>query len=569
MKQRHVKPGEMLAMDPSQLHRGPNGDMFWMLGSSTTPNARKGDLIEVTIRGELEHHEADAFGGESYEGILKRVEAAMKGDACDGEYADEDEFQASPPEAVVLVIDSPGGVVAGLNETVAALQRMKAKYEIPIYAYVNEMAASAAYAIACAADEVYCPPSAIIGSIGVISTMVSQARKNAKDGYDVRLLTSGARKADGHLHAPISDDALKVEMRRVNKLALAFFKIASKARGVPVETIQSYEAGIFLGPEAVARGLADGVISFEDFILGASQSDNATQSGGNQTDRRVTKPSEKAMPVALAALIKKTKAKIAAAIAADAEPEKLAALYADLAAYKKTKKHVEHTETEEGADGDEEGDDDGEGDDDDKDSDKSEKMSEEEEKLPAKDKDDDEEEDEDEEEEESEESEEKAAKAALALVREVTGMKGKKSLGAARALFATAKSAAEGYVQMKRENRARDKAALIEGARGKYLTKAEATWLKTQPKSVVEGFVEMRKANGVIVNTDDTTLVKAKHAAPGTEESLPADTIKMIDDAVASWTGPDKAAFRKTLVDANLATHKKLLATATNGQGRI
>jgi ClpP class serine protease len=567
MKERHVKPGEMLAMDPSRLHRGPAGDFFWMLGSSTTPNVRKGDIIEVTIRGELEHHAADAFGGESYEGILARVESAMKGEACGDEEGDDgDVAQASPPSAVLLCIDSPGGVVAGLNECVASLQKMKAQYKIPLYVYVNEMAASAAYAIACAADEIYCPPSAIVGSIGVISTMVSQARKNEKDGYDVRLLTSGARKADGHLHAPISDAALKVEMQRVNKLALAFFKIASKARGVSVDTIQSYEAGIFLGPEAVQRGLADGVLSYEDFLLGASQETPALKAGGNQTDRRVTKPkSEAVMAVALAALIKKTEAAIAKA----KDPEKLSALYADLAAYKKTKKHVEHTETEEGADGDEEGDDDGDekDDGDDKDSDKSEK-------FPAKDKggeDDDEDEEEDEEEEEEEssaESEEKDAKAALSLIRSMTGMRGKKALGGARALFQTAINGAKDIAAMKKSNASREKKDLIASARGKYITRLDADWLGTQPLAVVKGFVETRRKQGVIVNTDDTTLVKPKHVEPGTEESLPTDTIEMIDAAVAGWAG-NKETYRAELVKAHLAAHKKTIATATNGQGRI
>ena len=129
------------------------------------------------------------------------------------------------------------------------------------------MAASAAFAIACACDERYAPPSAIIGSIGVISTMVSQAEADAKAGLDVRLITSGARKADGHLHAPLTEGAIEAETARVAKLAKAFFKIASKATGLSVATIEGFQAGIYLGPDAEKRGLIDSVMSWDDAIL--------------------------------------------------------------------------------------------------------------------------------------------------------------------------------------------------------------------------------------------------------------------------------------------------------------
>jgi ClpP class serine protease len=571
MKERRIKPGEMLAMTSKSIQQDRKG-FFWMIGSGATPNERRGDVTIVSIRGELEHHEADAFGGESYEAIIDRVRSAMTGEDCDDSAADEEPVETTPPAAVILCIDSPGGVVAGLSETVAALQRLKAQYKIPIYAYVNEMAASAAYAIACAADEIYCPPSAIIGSIGIISTMVSQSRKDAKDGYDVRLLTSGARKADGHPHAPLTDDALKVEMRRVNKLALAFFKIASKARGVPVETIQSYEAGIFLGPDAVKRGLADGVLSFEDFVSSASTSSTPVlSSGGNQTDRRETQKTKSeavTMSVALKALIKKTEA----AIATTKDPEKLATLYADLSAFKKTKKHVEHTETEEGADdGDDSDDEDKKDDDEDDDSDKAAKSDDKEKAdFPKKDKGDDDAEEE-EEESESEESEKKAASAALALIQSMTGMKGKRALGGARALFETAINGAKDIAAIKKQNASRAKKELIAGARGKYITRFDAEWLASQPLATVQGFIETRRKQGVIVNTDDSTLLKPKQATPGTEESLPADTLAMIESATASFPGSkaEKDAFRATLVTAQLKTHTETVAKALNGQGRI
>lgn len=588
---RFVKNGEMLAIRRNHLHQGPQG-FFWMMGSGLKASERLGDVAIVYVRGELDHHE-DPYGcQESYENILKKMQAALSGQDCvdrhklehlKANYGDEagyEPIEAVPPKTVIVCIDSPGGVVAGLNETVFAIQKLrKANPNVSVVAYCNEMAASAAYALACACEEIICPRSAVIGSIGVISTMISQARKNERDGYDVRLLTSGARKADGHPHTPITDAAEAAEMGRVQKLALSFWKLASKARGLPVSTIKSYEAGIFLGMDAKSRGLVDAVMSFDDVLLGAGETtpeDPIVKAGGNQTDRRVNtekvsitpQSTEAAMPIALAALIKKTEA----AVAKEKDPKKLSALLASLEAYKKTEKHIEHTKSEEGDDGDDDSDDDKDKDEDDESEDSEESSSEDEKKMSKKaefpPKKDGEEDDEDEEDDE-EESEEKSAKAALAAVQAITGMKGKKALGALQAIAATAANTAADVAALKKASAGRDKAALIASAKGKHLTPKEATWLGTQKMSVVQGFVEMRKKAGVIVNTDDSTLIKPKYSQPGTEESLPSETIKLIDDAVSASGAHDPKAFRAALVEAHLKAHTERLRSASNGVGRI
>jgi signal peptide peptidase SppA len=230
-----------------------------MMGSGPLPNERRGDVAIVHVRGELEHHEEEGGCAESYEGIRKKWADALAGRTDDDEDADD---ALGPPKVIVMVIDSPGGVVSGLNETVKALQRLRRENpEVRTIAYCNEMAASAAYALACACEKIIAPPSAIVGSIGVISTMVSQARHDQKEGLDVRLLTSGTRKADGHPHAPISDTAVAVEQRRVDKLAAAFFAIAAKARGLSIDKIRALQAGIFLGKDAIRFKLVDEVKS--------------------------------------------------------------------------------------------------------------------------------------------------------------------------------------------------------------------------------------------------------------------------------------------------------------------
>lgn len=520
--------------------------MFWMLGSGPLPNERRGDVMLVHVRGELEHHKADSYGcAESYEGLREKMAWAYEGQVDGDEDADD---AGGPPKAIVMVIDSPGGVVSGLNETVKALQKMAAEHpDVRVMAYCNEMAASAAYALACSCSRILAPENAIVGSIGVISTMVSQARKDQKEGYDVRLLTSGARKADGHPHAPLSDAAVNVEQARVEKLADAFFRLASKARGIPVGKIRNLEAGIFLGKDAKRVGLVDEVTSLDDVIAAASAESSGALpvSGGNKTDRKAR--------MDLKALIRRTEA----AIAKEKDPERLSALYATLAGYKKVEKYTKEEETskEESTEEEESAE---EGEEESASAEEDEKKS----ALP-----DDEDDDED-----GDEDEKKSSKASLAFraaVESLTGKKGKAAIGAMHAVFRENASALERVKKLEAGQKKSEKASLIASVRGKYCTRADAAWLETQPLSVVRGYVEHAKERGMIVNVDESALVKPKHVEPGTAESLPQERLDAIEAALAGAAeGKAKEDLRKALVAAHLADHNKTIATALNGAGR-
>ena len=289
--------------------------------------------VVVHIMGALEHR--DCGYGDSYEQIRVRfgeaIEAAQK--------------------CVILRIDSPGGVVSGLNQAVYDMQRVKKHAGIPVYVYVDELCASAAYAIACVADEIFIPPAGIAGSIGVISTMCDQVAADKKDGLNFVTITSGKRKADGHPHVTISEDAVAAEKVRVKELASQFFAIVKKARGIDAKGL---EAAIFTGKDAVSAGVADEVMGWEELLaqIGLAHSENVV-SRSTRSDSGVSDYSqEEAMALRLSALIEKTKAAIKAAKPADrkslqAKLSRLEATAADLRAdYKKTVKKSEETEEE-------------------------------------------------------------------------------------------------------------------------------------------------------------------------------------------------------------------------------
>jgi ClpP class serine protease len=583
MRRRIVGSGEMLAVGPGVLQRDANtGAFFWLMGAGPAASERRGthqDVAVVHVRGTLDHHRGT--GDDSYEEILSRLQDAFAG-------RDQGE-DGSPPSAVILCIDSRGGVVAGLNETVAAIQKLRKDAGIPLVAYVNEMAASAAFAIACSCDKRYGPASAVVGSIGTISTMASQYEKDRADGYDFRLLTSGARKADGHPHAPISDAAVNAEQRRVDALAQAFFKLASSALKVPASKLEAMQAAIFLGPEAARRGLLDGVRSLDDVAASLSrEAPPSTEANGNETDRRASTNTAldksaklgSALPHATSLRgesrmkLKARIAAIAAALATGVDVAKNSALLAE-------KYGALAVAAEKGDDDpDDEGDDDDK-DDDDPDESKSQKAAkkaeeakkaaeaakhrakaaefkkraeeaEEAAKMAEGDDDD--------------EAEEEEAKAALALVQQATGLTGRAALGAAASMFGAVQLQGKRLAAIEKRSEDEARASLI-GSIAKASTKAERDMLATWPLAQVKSFVDVRLKSG-LVHVDESSLVRPKHVEPGTAASLPRETLAMIDAATENYPG-DKAKYRQSQIDAHLAAHKKNLDAALNGAGRI
>lgn len=561
---RPIKRGEALAIMSEMIHSDHRAQ-WWDYYSGTPLNEKLGTVSVVCIRGSLDHHSGYC---DSYESILDRVSSALSGDdvvevAKRKSYWDESVVvpPAEPPTAVVLRIDSPGGVCSGLNETVFALRKMAAAAEIPLIAYVDELAASAAYALACACSEIILPASAIAGSIGVISGMYDQTAADEKMGIKFVTLKSGARKDDGHPHVALTDAALNAEQRRVDKLAKQFYRIVAQARPLSSKEIEALQAGIFLGSEVVAKGLADAVMGWDEVIdslndpiaskkslAKLSHSDSNSDTG---MTNNVTPSKETGMSLAaLTALVKRA----TAAVASEQDPKKKKALTANLAtyqasleAYKKEKHSIEKTETEEGedpTDGDDEKDDDG-GDDSDEDEKKSEAS-----------------------EESAEMDEEKEKKSAKALLGAGATAEAVNALAAVYRKANAYDQTRKDVEMLKANAEVSAKNAMIDAALGMggkpvRITPAEAIHLRGAKTSEVKFFLSMRK--GAIINTENGGIhVPDPSAKPGDGSGLSAEILKQVDTAVfAAPEGIDRAKLRASM----LAEHEKRMSAGLNGAG--
>ncbi len=221
------------------------------------PFVRAGDVAVVAIDGPLAQRAWSCmgmFGGDGYDAIEARVRAALA------------DVQVG---AVVLRVDSPGGEVAGCFEAVRAIRAAAADARKPLVAYADELACSAAYALACACDAIVLPDTGAVGSVGVIAALTDESAALAAEGLAVHLITSGAAKADGHPAVPLSADARARIQAEVDYLADVFALEVGAARGMAAADVRALEARVLYGPQAVAAGLADQVGNLQDAITRA------------------------------------------------------------------------------------------------------------------------------------------------------------------------------------------------------------------------------------------------------------------------------------------------------------
>ena len=166
--------------------------------------------------------------------------------------------------AIVLDIDSPGGESSGVFDLA---DRIRAATAIkPVWAVANDMAFSAAYALASAASRLIVSRTGGVGSIGVIAMHVDQSVKDQQDGIAYTAVFAGDRKNDLNPHAPITGEAQSFLQGEVNRIYDLFATTVAKHRGVGVNTIKSTQAALFFGADAVSSGLADDVGTLDDAI---------------------------------------------------------------------------------------------------------------------------------------------------------------------------------------------------------------------------------------------------------------------------------------------------------------
>ncbi|GLK67016.1 signal peptide peptidase SppA [Hansschlegelia plantiphila] len=265
-----LPPEEIAAIKGS---RGPNGSVsLYAMNAAGMPEITAGPLVEmrgqqaspaqgsviavISIMGIIAQHanqvdDISGPGGTSTERLGQSFRSAL----------------ADPSvKAIVFNIDSPGGNVHGVPELADEIFESRGKK--PIVAQVNSTAASGAYWLACAADEIVVTPSGEVGSIGVYSMHRDLSVAADREGVKFTFISAGKYKVEGNCYEPLGDEAAAAIQRTVDGYYGDFLNGVARGRGVKASVVRESfgEGRMERAKDAVRLGMADRVGTMDDTL---------------------------------------------------------------------------------------------------------------------------------------------------------------------------------------------------------------------------------------------------------------------------------------------------------------
>lgn len=169
-------------------------------------------------------------------------------------------FRRGKPAAVALIVNSPGGSAVQSSLIAARIRRLAAETKLPVHAFVEDVAASGGYWLACAADDIWADDSSILGSIGVISASFGFPELLARHGIERRVHTAGGSKSfldPFRPEKPEDVDRLKSLQEQIHASFIAHVRARRGDRLAARDDLFTGE--VFVGQGAVEAGLADGI----------------------------------------------------------------------------------------------------------------------------------------------------------------------------------------------------------------------------------------------------------------------------------------------------------------------
>jgi len=170
-------------------------------------------------------------------------------------------FSFRNAKAVALLINSPGGSPVQSRQIYLRIRQLSAEKKLPVLAFVEDVAASGGYMIACAADEIFCDPSSILGSIGVVGGSFGLQDLIKKIGVERRLYTAGEHKAMLDPFLPENPDDVARLKKIQREIHAIFIALVKASRGVRLKGADDvlFTGEYWAGETAVTLGLADAV----------------------------------------------------------------------------------------------------------------------------------------------------------------------------------------------------------------------------------------------------------------------------------------------------------------------
>lgn len=169
-------------------------------------------------------------------------------------------FRKGKPTAIALVINSPGGSPAQSSLIAARIRRLATEKDIKVYAFVEDVAASGGYWLACAADEIWVDPNSIVGSIGVIYASFGFQGLIENHGVERRVHTAGKSKSMLDPFRPENPADIKKLKAWQGQIHDTFIDHVKARRGSRLtDNADLFTGEVWVGAKSIDVGLADGV----------------------------------------------------------------------------------------------------------------------------------------------------------------------------------------------------------------------------------------------------------------------------------------------------------------------
>ena len=171
----------------------------------------------------------------------------------------EKAFSKGKPAAVALQINCPGGSPVQSSLIAARIRRLAEEKDIPVIAFVEDVAASGGYWLACAADEIYVDQGSMVGSIGVISAGFGFPEVLKRHGVERRVHTAGKSKSMLDPFRPQAATDVKRLKDWLEDLHTIFIDYVKSRRGAKLaDNPDLFTGEVFIGQKGVDQGLVDG-----------------------------------------------------------------------------------------------------------------------------------------------------------------------------------------------------------------------------------------------------------------------------------------------------------------------
>jgi protease IV len=183
-----------------------------------------------------------------------------------GEYRDDPSVRA-----VVLRIDSPGGVVAPTQEIFTAVRRLR-EAKKPVVASLGSVAASGGYYVAVSADRIFASPGTLTGSIGVVMQLANVEGLLKKVGVEYVVVKAGAYKDVGNFARAMTPEERKILQSLLDDVYDQFISAVAEGRGLEPAAVRAFAEGrIYSGRQAHGLKMVDDLGGLEDAIEAAAK----------------------------------------------------------------------------------------------------------------------------------------------------------------------------------------------------------------------------------------------------------------------------------------------------------